>query len=112
VSPDPSDTLKAQPSTPSHDPTAADTASGLAELPLDTIARLVQRLSTDIKDLTREVSLREGQLLEQQQSPVPVDADQLRRAREGIERSQHCLRTTEIDLVALEAVLRQRGPQA
>lgn len=87
-----------------------DTGIVRAELPFDTIARLVRRLSEDIKVLTREVSLREGQLLEQQQGPVPVDADRLRRTREGIERSQQRLRTTEIDLVALEAVLRRRSP--
>lgn len=78
--------------------------------PCETLARLVSRLSGEIRHLTRAIPLQEGLLLELQNQPVP-DGAALRRVAETIHAERQCLETTEHDLVVLEVLIQRNcGP--
>lgn len=72
----------------------------------DMFARMVVHLSGEIQRLTREIPLREGQLLELRNHPEPNEGA-LRRVAEQICQAREQLETAEGDLVQLEAVILQ-----
>lgn len=67
----------------------------------ETLARLIIRLSQDIQDLTRELALRQGRLLEQQGRPQQIH-DYVLAFAEDIRTTEHQLEISAIDLVELE----------
>jgi len=74
--------------------------------PCQTFARLITRLSQEIRQLTREIPLREGQMQELE-AQAPQNTDALRRVSEEIRAARERLKAAEVDLVAMEAVFRQ-----
>jgi hypothetical protein len=81
-----------------------------ADAPCETFARLVDRLSGEIRHLTRSIPLREGQLLELENQPAP-DVTALRRIADEILAERKRLDTVEHDLLVLEVLIKQNcGP--
>jgi hypothetical protein len=69
-----------------------------------TFARLIGRLSIEIHELTREIPLREGRLLELEAQALPKEGEMLRVAQE-IRMARERLQVAEVDLVELERLL-------
>jgi predicted nucleic acid-binding Zn-ribbon protein len=78
----------------------------MANARCQTFARLIGRLSTEIQQLTREIPLREGQLLELE-AQAPPNEGTIRRIAEDIRLARERLATAETDLVELEGVLKE-----
>lgn len=77
-----------------------------ARAPGQMFARLMIRLSSEIRQLTREIPLREGRLLELE-NETQSNEGAIRRVAEEIRQAREQLKTAETDLVQLEVVLRE-----
>ena len=69
-------------------------------------ARLIDRLSAEIRHLTREIPLREGRLLELEHQ-TQANEGAIRRVAEEIRQARERLKTAETDLVQLEVAVKQ-----
>ena len=70
----------------------------------ETFTRLIGRLSMEINQLTREIPLREGRLLELE-AQSRSDCGAVLRVAQEIRTARHRLQEAEVDLVELERLV-------
>jgi hypothetical protein len=68
---------------------------------VETFTRLIDRLSIEIRQLIREIPLREGRLLEMEATPS-ADSGEAPRLAEELGMARQRLLEAELDLVAIE----------